>query len=198
MLYDFLHLIEIFYWAFFCENTDFRNIFHTGLDTWIIGRWHGQAWTPDEDTAGISGRQCYIFSLRHGCSSNFKTSLLSFYTIWTDRDCRQNGNSEGGGLQSLLTADGVILDMALRRSFSTPQILNCWLWVSVYVVYREFTCVSHQLSCCQATKTTPVPTDGNLWRFLLHLPLWISFCTCLSADFYLYVYYLSLTTAYIL
>ena len=52
------------------------------------------------------------------------TLLYTALTIWADRDCRQSGNSEGGGITVLLTTDGVILDVSLRNSFSASQMLN--------------------------------------------------------------------------
>jgi len=39
------------------------------------------------------------------------------------------------GLQFLLTADGIILDMTLQRNISAPQMLCFWLRVSVHAVF---------------------------------------------------------------
>ena len=90
------------------------------------------------------------------------TPLLSFKTIWSDRDCKQRGNSEGGGLQCLLTTDGVILDISLRGSTPDDELLAVGYWQCCLL--RQLTCFTwqhcvctHQLSCFQAPKnSTPI------------------------------------------
>jgi len=78
-----------------------------------------------ESARSLADKMEKLESLR--TQQEYNSSLLSFKTIQADRDCRQRGNSKGRGLQILLTNDGLIMDMSLRRSISAPQMLNCWL-----------------------------------------------------------------------
>jgi len=79
--------------------------------------------------------------LRH-CCRNIRQTPLPYYldlrlyaqTEIADRDVRLK---EKGLKCLLMTTDGVILDMSLRRSVYSHQISNCWQWVSVHVVYWE-------------------------------------------------------------
>jgi len=57
------------------------------------------------------------------CDMAGGTTLTSLYSAF-----RLYGtNSKGEGFQSLLTTDGVILDISQRRSISLSQMLNYWL-----------------------------------------------------------------------
>ena len=120
-----------------------------------------------------------FFSPRSGCRNNSNSFLLSFKTIRADRDCRQSGNSKGRGLQSLLRTDGVILDMSLRRSVSVGwEFLSTLSTERVHLCYLVTLCVTSSATLLLSYKTTPQPTDGDLWRFLTHLPL------CYTLTFY--------------
>jgi len=77
------------------------------------------------------------FLLIPGCRKSFNTSLLRFMLLWADRDCWQRCNTKGGGLQCMLTTDGVILNVSLGRNMSAPQMLNIWLRVFIHVVFWE-------------------------------------------------------------
>jgi len=113
-----------------------------------------------------------IFPLRHGCRDDSNTSVLRLKTIGADGDCRQKGNSKGGGLQSnnrwcnpghlaekerLCTPDVELLAVFLSM-LSTERVHLCYLPVhrpvlQVDDVY-DVTCVlNHELSFYQALKT---------------------------------------------
>ena len=130
-------LYHFFLWSSL-EAWDHTLIKWTSLDPW---------WGHSRNTR----KAILFFPLRQGCRNNSYTSPHTFRT--TGRDCRQRGKREGGRLKCLLTTDGLILGMSPRRSMSAPQMLNCWLWVPVHVVYGQLTCAT--CHCCMCIPLLP-------------------------------------------
>ena len=179
---------------FFCENTDFWNIFLCWLGCcaaggtsasnsgnfshllWCITMTTGKSltcwsslnhffpwssweewdhwqikWTSLEPWWGHDRN----IRKRPGCRNNPNSSLLSFKTIWTDRDCRQSGNSEAAGTAVLV--NNIVPDVRLKSNVSAPQMLNCWLWIPVHVVYWESSPMLLANTVCTLQLNSPNP-----------------------------------------
>jgi len=100
-------------------------------------------------------------------------SALKLHGQTKTADREVTGKEEG--LLYLLTTYGVNLDMSLRRSVSAPQMLNCWLWVPVEVVYRESSTVLPADAVCDIVATLQINT---------FLSAALKLSTCLSAALY--------------
>jgi len=129
----------------------------SSLEVWDHSHWQIK-WTSFEPWWGHDRK----IRKRHGCRNNSNSSLLSFKAIWSDRDCRQGGNSEGEGLNCLLTTNGVLLDISIRRSISAPNMLNYWIWVPVHVVYWESSPVLPANTACALISKVVVKLQNNL------------------------------------